>query len=80
MKKRTLSKYNQHLGIILLALFMLFGSTSYAQSSARKKLESQRKGIENEINNLNNALKEVTNNRKEALRRAIILGATIQKR
>lgn len=80
MKKRTLSKYNQRLGIILLAFFMLLGSTSYAQSSARKKLESQRKGIENEINNLNNALKEVTNNRKEALRRAIILGATIQKR
>ncbi len=66
--------------LLMLGFLVLAGSNIYAQSSARKKLENQRKGIENEIINLNNALKEVTNNRKEALRRAIIIGATIQKR
>lgn len=68
------------LGLLMLVILILTGNDIYGQSSARKKLESQRKGIENEIINLNSALKEVTNNRKEALRRAIILGATIQKR
>lgn len=67
-------------GLLMLVTLILTGNDIYGQSSARKKLESQRKGIENEIINLNSALKEVTNNRKEALRRAIILGATIQKR
>lgn len=67
-------------GLLMLVILILTGNDIYGQSSARKKLESQRKGIENEIINLNSALKEVTNNRKEALRRAIILGATIQKR
>ncbi len=66
--------------LLMLVTLILTGNDIYGQSSARKKLESQRKGIENEIINLNSALKEVTNNRKEALRRAIILGATIQKR
>ncbi len=66
--------------LLMLVTLILTGNDIYGQSSARKKLESQRKGIENEIINLNSALKEVTNNRNEALRRAIILGATIQKR
>ena len=66
--------------LLMLVTLILTGNDIYGQSSARKKLESQRKGIENEIINLNSALKEVTSNRKEALRRAIILGATIQKR
>ncbi|MCE1166661.1 MAG: peptidoglycan DD-metalloendopeptidase family protein [Sphingobacteriia bacterium] len=72
--------YVKIFSLLMLVTLILTGNDIYGQSSARKKLESQRKGIENEIINLNSALKEVTNNRKEALRRAIILGATIQKR